>query len=246
MRREVATAIVAAILGLATACTGTETGNPSLRGQMGFAGKSSMALQVGLPGDGAPVEVVALHAYVASVNFVSADDCETGAEGVVELVGVGPVDLLLPEDNVRELDVRQDAYCAADLVLSAAPIEGVPADLAGRSLVLRGRRADGTPFVWSTAAGISVNLPVLDALFLIDAEHADHVLTLDVARMLSPMALDSAVVGGDGVAHLDAPENAMIGAMLNNSVGPATTLHRDPDGDGRHDDGEPALAHGDH
>jgi hypothetical protein len=237
---------LAGVLATVAACTGTETGNPSLRSQMGFQGKTSMPLVVGLPGEGAPAVVTDLHAHVASVDFHAAGECPAPS-GPVELRDVGAIDLLAPEGNIRELDVAEDAYCAVAFALTVAPSGAVPPDLAGRSIALRGRRrSDGATFVWSSDADQTIVMPVMDALFIIDPEHLDHVITLDVATLLGRSDLEAAVTGADGLIHLDAPENATIDAMILESLAPGAALHRDPDGNGHHDPGEPEVVHGLH
>ena len=140
---------------LLAGCTGTETGNPNVRAQMGFVGRSSMPLVAGVPGDGAPVTIDALEIGLAALDLGT--DCATRGDGTPELAAVGMLDLLDPDANVRDFEIAPTAFCSMRV------------DLDG--LALHGTRADGTPFDWATSAPVSLRSIGGDLLFLVDEAH---------------------------------------------------------------------------
>ena len=216
---------------LVASCTGTETGNPSLTGQMAVVGRSSMPLRVGLPGDTAPILVDRLEVNVEAIDLIAASECEGGAAGPVELAGLGVIDLLDPAGTYA-MTVSEDAYCAVRIETAFLGVAGT--------------NRDGPPFFLMMTAPRTIELPAADALFLFDAEHTDFLTTVDAAVLLETADLGAAVAGPDGSANLAAPENAAIGMAVAAAFDTAAALHRDHDGDGELDAEDVPILHAMH
>ena len=232
----------ALLLLVLAACTGTETGTPSARARLGLEAETTMPDVVSLRA-GAGVVVTEARATVASVDFRGHASCAETSDGL-DLESVGPIDFFDPAANVQDFDLDEGAYCRVLVRLEPA------AEGARDALVVRGTRADGTPFEWLHDGPSTLDLAAGDALFLHGPDaHDAYILGLDLAALFRGADLGTAVPGADGTLHLHAAENAALDTRLRESVVAAALLHDDLDEDGILDPEDlalPVLLHGTH
>lgn len=241
-RLSFASSLVVAML----ACTGTETGNPSFRGQAALTARTSdptVAVIGGPSGGGAVVSSVWV-----SLGEIALGRCTSTDE---DLAVAGPVAIeLAPEAELHAIEVRENSWCHLDapfaVVTAPLPV-GAPAELAGRTAVIAGERADGVAFRVLARREASVRLKTSDASPLpVSSEQPSVLIAYDVAAWLAGVDLTSATVGPDGSITIDETSNATLLATIEAQLAAAVTLHVDSDGDGRLDPEEatPVAMHG--
>lgn len=154
----------------ALGCTGTETGNPSVRAKTAAIGWSSDLAAVSTePGSAVVLEGAWL--AIGELRFAPHGSCE----GMLAHTGGAPVvlDLLAEFPETIDQDVEIGPYCGLAVTL---------VEDAGATLRIAARAADGTRVDRSVVGPLDVDLTVADGAFLIDETHHDHLLALDLAR----------------------------------------------------------------
>lgn len=208
----------------ATACWGTDVGNP--------------VVDVALVVHDTSVDGKTLTgAWVVYGELRVVAECQTGPE----LVEPGPfvVDLFTgePPDGLRELPLA-GTYCEMILPYAAAaePVTDAPAELAGVSILLEGRRDDDTPFV-VRAARTQDNLSLFSRAtggFPLGGDIGTAFIAFDASVWLGALDLDGAVVD-NGEIRIEAGSNDDLLAAFQAVIDSAARLFDDDDGDGELD-----------
>lgn len=187
------------------ACAGTDVGNPpsqvtdtevtvSLRG-VDRGAPSGLVLATG-------DEVTEAWVVIDKLRLRGAESCE-GNAAADDVTGPIVAELV----SGRELPsapsfTRQDAsFCRLQVSirpLGAGEVAGAPAELAGTTLLLRGRRADGVPFVLRSDLGQKLQLDARTAPFT----GADGQLSLEV-RFAIDAWLSAADLAGAELSDVD-------------------------------------------
>lgn len=210
-----------ALLALALAgCFGTDTGNPPVSATL--TARSSDPRIVLSPADG---EIVVTEAWVSipEVRFVLGAACDHASEVVVEDI-VGDVLAGVPTLIFEEVACGLHLSPASPTALPS----GVPDALRDRTLLVRGLRADGTPFEVSTdgTTAIDVVSATDDVVF---ARGTDMLVAFDVAAWLRVVELPRIPIDSDGVARLGPSDPGAETVVLDGSI----AIYIDADGDGR-------------
>jgi hypothetical protein len=163
----------------------------------------------------------------------------------VPALGIG--DHASGQHNATRFAAHRGEYCALDLPLVLAPHDqiqsGVPQDLERHSIMLAGSLSDGTPFTLLSAATPTVRLKADAGSFEISRNHAETLITFDVATWLADLDWASATRVGGAIA-ISTQDNAALLARFESNLARGIALYRDADGDGKLDDDRVRLAHG--
>lgn len=220
---------------LAACGGGTDVGNPVDIGAEAYDLRSAPAAAA----DGA-VEVDGAWIVMSELRLRPAANCDGGGE--VRITDSLVIDLLAGEipAPLRDLDVAPGGYCRMEFrwdgVEGGAP-DGPPVLGAG-SILVTGTRADGTRFELRSDRDDHLELDARGGEFPVAASTNALFVGVDAQVWLSGVDLDAAVVGGDGVIHIDGQNNeAQLGAFDGN-VADGVKLFRDQDGDDRLDPDE--------
>jgi len=227
---------------VATACTGTDVGNPVVDVDVAIYDESFP------PADGATrrgggdlITLTAGWVAVERVRLRDAADCDGDAE--VELVGPFVVDMFAPGaiPELSGIEVPELGYCRFELRWDAFDDglpTGAPPELAGASIVIEGTRGDGTAFVLRSERGDELRLDAVGGSFdVTDATNALFV-AFEGPTLFAGLDLDMAIVGGDGVIAIDDSTNDELLAVFDNNLANASKLFDDDDDDGELDDTE--------
>lgn len=225
-------AVAALALCLAVDCAGTETGNPPLR----------MALSADLSTVASGVTVDTVYVTVGEVRFSNGVDC--GTDGPVlraprfeNLVPPSGISIALP-------DGAPTAYCRVRLEIARAepPLDpGVPAELSDHDVLVAGRRADGRRFRVLSRMDREVDVQAVSSSFAGATGTRSVVLSMDVGKWLTGLALDTALVGADGVATIDELTSPTDVATFDTNISASFSLYADDDGNGELDATERAA-----
>lgn len=223
----------------AAGCDGSHVGNPSeltvaLTGYDG-AVPGQLTLSSGVTVDEAWV-------VLGRLRLRSADDCSRRDESTnvpaplaAELVEAR----LLP--GPPELAIDATRYCRVELQftpLGDGELDGAPADLVGRSVLVRGARADGVPFELSAAVRDPFRLDAEDDPFEVPEGAAGLVVGFAMDEWLDAATLDAAEVGtrdGAPFVTIDARQNEALHDAFRDAVRASAGLFPDLDRDGRLD-----------
>lgn len=209
---------------LVASCVGTETGNPPAAPVTMALRTSDPAIASPAPGPGVVIDEAWL--TVASVRTIEGATCDRVApEPSVQNVS-GDLARGVPTDGLPA-----GRFCAVQVSLQSAAAlpSGAPPAFAGRALLVRGRGTDGVPFEAAVEAPTTLQLRAVSAELPVVAGDT-FVLTFDVARWMSGIALDTIVPDADGVRRI-VPGHAPSDTFALNLASSAD-LFVDADGDG--------------
>lgn len=175
-----------------------------------------------MPGGNAVVTEVWMS--VATVDLAACDrDAGTsaGTSLAAELVNDHP-----------SFDVETGTFCGAQIALAPANANPpqAPAELVGRTIVLRGTLADGTPVVIGTALALTFQASSATSFTVGDAEGL--LGAFDVAAWLSGLDLSTVTPDADGTLRIVDSTHPALLATFENNLGGALTVYRDHDRDG--------------
>lgn len=250
---KIATGTCAAAL-LVSACSVTDVGNPQTGRTSGDAEtKESVDVDVRFEGlqetpDPAalslPRGTVIREAWVVMTEFVlfrgsrcTADDSTPSEDAVA-------VDLLesSSDPELRLSDRDAGSYCGLEFELdqlSASEMpDGAPSALAGRSVLVRGERSDGTAFELRAAIQPTIELERAGTPFQIDASRKDLLLSYVMEQWIDEEALDSAT--GDAPIVIDRNRRSDVFEHFREQFPTSAHLFRDVDADGTSDPSEPS------
>lgn len=237
----------AALLALcACSAGGSETGNPSLPMRIGLNARSSdpeaVAVSSGTAG------TVIAEAWVAFGEFLFLRGVECDALGDYDVTGptLEVVDLSRADARIT-VDVTPGSYCGLVVPLhTATPSAQLPGDapgeLAGHSIVLRGERADGTPFLLTHPEQDELELAAEDGEFEAAPDGVRLLLSFDAAVWMRGVDLDAGEVGDDGVVRIDGDDNRALLDAFELNLECSLELYEDRDDDGTVSDGDTRVA----
>jgi hypothetical protein len=238
------------LLGWLGACTGTETGNPSFQGSLGYDAYTSVPNVVALPsalsaGESGVTYVETTWLVLGDVGFVSERDCMADAASA-RAPGLGAGDHAGGQAAPTAFELPTGSYCGATLPMlpSATPPPQGPASLAGHSMLIRGTLGDGRSFELRSALNAQVFMRASGTGFELDAQRAGVLIGFDVATWLDTLDLDHADADETGLVLVDATHNAERLGSFERQVPAGITLFSDTDRDGLLDADPQVLAHG--
>ena len=232
--------IVAFCAATAAACGGTDVGNPVV--DVDFPLYNDSFEDEGGNGTlravGETTTLTEAWMAVERIRLRDAVNCNGNAE--IELVGPFAIDLLDagPVPQLTGIEMPAIGYCRFELrwaVLDTTPPAGAPLELEGASIVIKGARGDGTPFVLRSDRGDELRLDAVGGEFTIDDATVTLFVGFDGKRLFSTVDLDGAVVDGDGTIRIEPGSNDAQLSVFNDNVDTATELFDDDDADGQLD-----------
>jgi hypothetical protein len=238
MTRLRAAAVVGACV--LAACTATETGNPVGEQRLALTARSTDQ-GVALGNDAASGRVRVDEAWVVlgDIRFVQSARCDSGPEQQAEIPGPRIVDLVAHPLPI-EFAADATSYCRVRVPLDRAEgDEGAPAALDDHAILIRGERADGTPFELRSRQKREADIRARGEPFTLADGGDALILAFDVGRWLSGVDLDGADTDSDGVIRIDEDHERDRLDVFEENVEAAMELFRDGNGNGRLDDGEP-------
>lgn len=230
--------VIALAIGLA-GCLGTETGNPPATAQLGVDTHSSNPAAVSVREERGGIVVDEAWLALERLALVPAESCET--MDVFPGAKLEAADHANPEPAFVDLEAESDSFCALRVrfVASAIVPAGAPSELSDHAIVIRGRRADGTPFeIWSRAS-IDVAVRSIEGSFALPEDESMRGLFLgfDVATWLSDIGLGETSPDLDGMIKVSSEHNADVLDAFESNLASGLELFRDADLDGRPDPG---------
>jgi hypothetical protein len=198
---RIATVIVAGT----ASCTGTEVGNPVAEPiSVSLTARSSsgdVALAFESDEDAGAGEIVIDQIWVSlgDARFVIDDDCSARRESRVVVEGPFIADLAAGPSVLAER-LPQGSYCSARVSLERAATSdaGLPDELAGHSVLLRGRRSDGTRVVIRSRDKPDFVLRGRSEAFRVEDAQQALFLAFDAAAWLEGVSLDTAMPNAAG------------------------------------------------
>lgn len=238
-------AALACVLWL-SACAGTETGNPSFQGSLGYTAYTSDASVAALRTGGEAATVEQAWLVLGAVRFVRAAECDPGASDEVAAPALGIGDHATGHPVHTALELAAGRYCGVrlPLVVAGADVGKAPADLAQHSIALVGKLGDGAAFELRSALDEELFLQAPDGSFAMDATDDSVVIGFDVAAWLAGVQWSRAQAGPDGRVLVDAAHNADLLAQFEHELARGVVLFRDPDARGVVDPKATPLAGG--
>ncbi|MET0389999.1 MAG: hypothetical protein ABW321_28760 [Polyangiales bacterium] len=232
--------------GVLAACAGTETGNPSFDGTIGYDAYSSTT-SVALADSAltnAAVTVDTTWLVLGPLGFLPSQSCANPDKVQTPVPGLGAGDHVGGQAPPTPYALESGLYCGARLPLihsSDAPSDA-PA-LVNHSLLVRGRLADGRTFELRSALREALSLDATEA-FTLDAEQAGVLVGFDVGVWLDGLPWDQATAGSDGKIVADETQNTALLERFEARLPAGVALFRDRDRDGLIDDQPIELARG--
>lgn len=225
-------------------CAGTETGNPSFDGTLGYAAYSSQPAQVALRGD-ASVVVEAAWLVLGDVRFDRQERCGDAAAEHVDVPGLGAGDHAGSHAPASSVEFASGHYCTVSVALQlpATSPTGAPAELAGHSILISGTQ-QGQPFRIASALAAPVTLRAAPADgFELDDAQPGVLLGFDLNAWLANLRWTDAPADGSGMTIIDATRAPDVLRTFEANVAQGVKLFRDRDGDGLLDAEPEELAH---
>lgn len=232
MRLRLEGSALAAVLWCAGCTGGTETGNPPFTGALSYTGHSSSAdIGVG-PGGGDLARVERAWLDVSGVQVSTSGDCVTDSSQAFTVPALGVGDHAAGRHNFTVFEARPAAFCSVELRFLRAPsAEGVPAEVAGRSVSLQGELADGTSFTIESVAEPVFRLQAGPGGFVLGPQQNSMLLAFDFAAWLQGLDLEHAS-RVDGQVRVDAQTNPELLQAFESNLAAGVALYRDPEQNG--------------
>jgi hypothetical protein len=219
-------------------CAGTETGNPSFDGKLGYDAYSSAPAQVALlaapspASEAAPIRVDSAWLVLGNVSFLGEDECDGKGE-LGHAKGLGAGDHVGSQAPATPFELTPAKLCGVKL-----PIEtqtnlpaSAPAELSQHSILITGTR-DGVPFRIASAVSADVLLRTAAQDFALDAAHSSVLLGFDVATWLDAIVWSSVDADTSGMLIVDPEHNPAQLNAFDARISGGIALFRDANGDG--------------
>jgi hypothetical protein len=231
----------AALLGCAG---GSETGNPALPTPISLGVRSSDVDAIAIS-QGAQGTLLA-QAWVAFGEPVFLDAAQCARFGNINLPNatLKVADLAQPDVRVS-IHLHDGTYCGVALPLQNATTvlpDGAPSELLDHSILLRGKRADATPFSLAYPEHDELELAAVSASIHVTADSAPLLLSFDVATWMDGVDLDSGEIDSDGVIRIDAASNPLLLNRFEQNLACSLELYADQNGDAQVDGTDTRLA----
>lgn len=222
--------------------SGTETGNPLVKGNVSYAGFSSAPRDyaVRAPAGIATLDKAWLDLGEAAVS--RSGDCGLAAGPDLTLPALGIGDHAAGAHNFTAFETMAADYCSFELPFQVASKQGAaPRGIEGHSLLLEGTLADGTPFSIASSADSRLELVSPGRAFRLDPSAPNVLVAFDFAAWLASLDFDAAERSDSGVV-IDESHNTELLQQFEQGLASGVSLYRDRDGDGALDDDPELLA----
>ncbi len=204
--------------------------------ELSFAGyTTSASVVVGAPASG-QVQIEAAYLSVQELRFRPADACDQAGHAAVvpgpilaELVGRRATGLEGP------LSLPRARYCGVDLRLRRADGSSGVASLPGQTILIRGRRDDGVPFLIRTGRRDSLQLVARDPKGFAIADGRQRLfLAVDLGRWMEGIDLAALVPGRgkNGMIRIDEHSHRDVLRRFEQNLRAGLALCGDLDDDG--------------
>jgi hypothetical protein len=221
----------------AIGCAGTETGNPSFDGSVGYDAYSSSPSVVALPaGLERPMTRVALDnawLVLGDVELLPAGHCGESGDVEPHVPGLGPGDHAGGQAPATHSEMSSGLYCGARLPFvsgSESLPAAAPSSVRDHAIVLEGTLADGRKFELQSTLSTRVAVQASGAGFALDSLHRGVVFGFDVAKWLAELEWSSAP--DDHNVMIDADHNPELLRAFESRLASGVSLFRDDDEDG--------------
>lgn len=228
-------AMASALALAAVGCAGTETGNPSFDGSVGYDAYSSapgvVALPAGLARQASQVELDHAWLVLGDVELIAAGHCDAN-DGEAQVPGLGAGDHAGGQAPATHSEMSSGFYCGARLPFvngSASAPAAAPSSVRDHAIVLDGVLSDGRKFELQSADASEVFVRASGPGFAMDAAHPGVVFGFDVAKWLGELDWSSAP--GDAVM-IDADHDPELLQAFEARLASGVSLFRDDDQDG--------------
>jgi hypothetical protein len=242
LRRNSALCLV--LSGWLTACAGTETGNPSFVGKLGYDAYTSAPAVVGLSmalqgSDDSLLTVDNAWLVLGDVELQSGVDCD--AQHDIEGLGAG--DHAAGQAPPTEFASEPGKYCGIRLPFAPSAMlpDGAPASLTTESVLVAGKLPDGREFEIHSKLQESLSLRATAGEFVLDSKHRSVVIGFDVAHWLSQLSWDNATTS-DGSVIVSESSNRELLEQFEAALPTGVALFRDHDDNGEMDSDPEELA----
>jgi hypothetical protein len=221
-----------ALLLSALGCAGTETGNPSITGQLALDAHSSAPERVSLRGASAPVVIDEAWLSIAAVTLLEGSDCSDRTRRRAS-GALGSADHAVPGAAVTTLELDAGEYCAVGVTFSRASSlpTGAPSELEGHSLVLKGTLSDGAPFILAGRVDTELRALAVEGSFTLERGQAALFIGFDVARWFENVDFAGAESDNDGSIVIDEQNNPELLANFEAALSSGIEIYRDADAD---------------
>jgi len=228
MTRRPWRAICLLVLGLGCSlegCAGTETGNPKPPAiELRFTAYSDDFSRVAVGLDGSALRVN--HAFVM-IDRVQLLPCSGSGKSLD--FPVGELDLTQRPPHLLLAESEETEFCAARVLLAHGAGDLAP-ELAGRSALVEGVRADGLPFQIASELELTVDLTSNPATSPFGSRRL--LLGFNLAQWLSGVGVETAVAE-NGLVSIDSTHGPDALAAFDARVKSAVALFDDADGNGQ-------------
>jgi hypothetical protein len=232
---------------LCAACAGgSETGNPARPTEIALSVHTSDAHAVALASSTGDARIDQAWVAFARFEFFAAGTCKDLGNGNGDEHRAPLIAADLAKPGVKaQIDLAPGKYCGVVVPINqhTAPLPaGAPAELGDHSIVVRGKLADGTPFLIAHPEQDELELGALNDTFTAEPNGASLLFSFDVARWLLGLDLGAAARERDGSIQIDEAHNGALLDAFEANVECALELYRDVDGDGTRSAGDALLA----
>jgi hypothetical protein len=239
--------LVAAVPLCLWGCAGTETGNPSYTGTLGYDAYSSSPARVALRITGDPgaasIEVSSAWLVLGDVSFLAEGECD-GRDTLGHAKGLGAGDHVGTQAPATRFELLRSQLCGLQLPFQekAEIPDSAPAELAGHSILITGVRGREQ---FRIASGANMNVTLRADAPVIELEHTDAglVIGFDVAQWLESFDWTGVLPADNGELVIDDEQNPEKLAEFEAHVARGVALFRDRRGDGLLDEGDTPIAH---
>ncbi|MEM9191493.1 MAG: hypothetical protein AAGF12_20135 [Myxococcota bacterium] len=217
--------VCAALLG---GCAGTETGNPSATVAVNTRTSDPQVASLRVSEGGPVVD----QAWVTMETIGLLENANCREPNLTNREPLGTGDHAGPEPAFVVFDAAPAEYCQLRIALAPTGTlpDGAPEELRGRAVVVRGRLADGTPFVVSSE--LSGEIVIAGATpFAVNEDRAAMIMAMDVARWFEDVDLSTATPNPDGTVMINDTENTALRDAFDAAAPLGFELYLDADGD---------------
>lgn len=222
-----------------TACAGTETGNPSFDGTLGYDAFSSAPSRLALRGaspegdDEAPTQIDAAWFGLGEVSFLVPELCNKATGGLFPATALGLGDHVGTHAGVTRVELVDLDYCGVvvPFQFQHAVKSGAPDDIQDHSVLITGTH-DGVPFRFAgNVTRVALRRFTDDEFtFELDAKHSGVVIGFDLAAVFEDFDWSTATLDDSGTLRL--PNDRAPQRAFESGFARSMALYRDQNADG--------------